>query len=118
VKFIVDAQLPQSLAIYLQSRGYDTIHTITLPEKNKTKDGSIIALSISEDRIIISKDTDFLGYHILKREPRKLLTVKTGNIRNSELIDLFGKNLDSIVEHFKTHSLIELHQTEIIIHQS
>lgn len=35
MKFIVDAQLPKSLSDYLFKMGYDSIHTLDLPEINK-----------------------------------------------------------------------------------
>ena len=34
MKFIVDAQLPKSLARFLSERGFDAIHTLDLPRKN------------------------------------------------------------------------------------
>jgi predicted nuclease of predicted toxin-antitoxin system len=38
MKFLVDAQLPFRLARFLESAGYDTIHTKDLPNKNATSD--------------------------------------------------------------------------------
>jgi predicted nuclease of predicted toxin-antitoxin system len=37
-KFLVDAQRPRRLANRLQAWGYDAIHTLDLPEQNKTPD--------------------------------------------------------------------------------
>jgi predicted nuclease of predicted toxin-antitoxin system len=34
----VDAQLPQLLAVWLKEYGYDTIHTLELPEANRSND--------------------------------------------------------------------------------
>ena len=44
MKFIVDAQLPRSLSDFLKSSGFDSIHTLELPEMNRTGDGSIAEL--------------------------------------------------------------------------
>lgn len=41
MKFLVDAQLPRRLARFLQSQGYDAIHTRDLPEGNATSDAYI-----------------------------------------------------------------------------
>lgn len=38
MKFIVDAQLPRKLSVYLNEKGYDSIHTLDLPKKNATPD--------------------------------------------------------------------------------
>ena len=45
MKFIIDAQLPISLSNLLKSRGHDSIHTLELPDKNKTKDNYITNIS-------------------------------------------------------------------------
>jgi predicted nuclease of predicted toxin-antitoxin system len=60
MKFIVDAQLPRRLAKFLQSLGYDAIHTLDLPQQNATPDSSINGISIAEERIVITKDADFV----------------------------------------------------------
>ena len=41
MKFIVDAQLPKSLARFLSKRGFDAIHTLDLPGENATDDREI-----------------------------------------------------------------------------
>ena len=115
MKFIVDAQLPKALSDFIKSYGLDSIHTIELPDKNKTQDGFITRLATEEQRIVITKDADFLETYVLTKEPPKLLLIKTGNIRNSELISLFEKNIELIVELFSTHSLIEVTKTEIVV---
>lgn len=41
MKFIVDAQLPKSLAYALREKGFDAIHTSELPDGNETTDAEI-----------------------------------------------------------------------------
>ena len=60
MKFLVDAQLPKRLASLLNGAGYDTLHTLDLPDKNFTKDSQINQISIKEKRVVISKDLDFI----------------------------------------------------------
>jgi predicted nuclease of predicted toxin-antitoxin system len=93
MKFLVDAQLPRNVAHMLQSVGYDTIHTKDLPNRNATTDEEINMISIQENRIVISKDSDFLDSFIIRKQPYKLLQVTTGNIKNTELEAIFLKNL-------------------------
>ncbi len=71
MKFIVDAQLPVRLARFLQSVGYDTIHTRDLPQQNATPDTEINEISIQESRIVITKDSDFLDSFLINHEPYK-----------------------------------------------
>jgi predicted nuclease of predicted toxin-antitoxin system len=116
MKFIVDAQLPIALSDLINSKGQDSIHTLELPDKNKSQDGFITRLATDEQRVVITKDADFLESYILRKEPPKLLLIKTGNIRNRELISLFGRNMKLIVELFLLHSLIEVTKEEIVVH--
>jgi predicted nuclease of predicted toxin-antitoxin system len=116
MKFLVDAQLPVRLARFLESAGYDTIHTLDLPNRNTTLDTEINAVSIRDGRIVITKDSDFLNSFLTTQEPYKLLLVTTGNIRNSELEALFAANLQSLIELFEHHSYIEVSSDSIIVH--
>ncbi len=84
-RFLVDAHLPLKLARAIQAAGYDTVHTRNLPRANATKDSEINALSIAEQRIVVTKDADFVQSFTLQGRPYKLLLVSTGNIRNTEL---------------------------------
>lgn len=61
MKFLVDAQLPVRLARFLQTSGYDTIHTRDLLLQNATSDTDINAISIQQNRILITKDADFIN---------------------------------------------------------
>ncbi|RUM66123.1 MAG: hypothetical protein DSZ05_04845 [Sulfurospirillum sp.] len=56
IKFLIDAQLPKKLAIFLEKSGYDTLHTLDLPNQNFTKDSQINRISIEEKRVVVSKD--------------------------------------------------------------
>jgi len=114
VKFIVDAQLPKSLSDFLISEGFDAIHTLDFPDKNKTKDSQIVIRAFNENRTVITKDNDFLDSYLLKAEPRKLIMVNTGNIPNPELIEIFQKNLNKIISILSRSNLIEINRTEII----
>ncbi|YAG11518.1 hypothetical protein NSTC745_00775 [Nostoc sp. DSM 114161] len=73
MKFLVDAQLPVRLARFLKASVYDTIHTRDLPDQNATPDNEINAISIAENRILITKDVDFVNYFLTVQQPYKLL---------------------------------------------
>ena len=116
MKFIVDAQLPKSLSDLLKEHGLDSLHTLELPQENKTSDGEIIPLANEEERIVISKDTDFLESFLVKSEPKKLIIVKTGNITNRQLLTLFEANLKTIIRMLTRSNLVEISRTEIAEH--
>jgi predicted nuclease of predicted toxin-antitoxin system len=114
MKFIVDAHLPKALANFLRESGFDVVHTSDLPDGNDTSDVEINRLSLVENRIIISKDADFYDSFTAKKEPFKLLHVKTGNIKNSKLIELFGKNMELIIKELDESSVVQISQNYII----
>jgi len=116
LRFIVDAQLPVFLCHWLTNKGYESIHTSFLPNKNKTPDKLILEVSITENRIVITKDTDFYKSFFVIGKPRKLLLVSTGNIKNSELKSLFESNWNKIVKLFERQQIIELTRKNIIVH--
>lgn len=117
MKFFVDAHLPFRLVGFLRAKGYDAKHTNELPHTDRTKDAEIRSVAAAEDRIVITKDSDFLDSHLLSRQPRRLLLISTGNITNNMLINLFDVNLENIVKQFEHHDLLELTNTEVIVHE-
>ena len=117
MKFLVDAQLPVRLAIFLQTRGYDTLHTKDLPQQNATSDTQINEISIEQERVVITKDSDFVDSFLTIQKPTKLLLITTGNIKNSELEQIFVKNLSTLVDLLQHHDYIEMNRNEIIVHQ-
>jgi predicted nuclease of predicted toxin-antitoxin system len=117
MKFLVDAQLPVRLAHFLQSSGYDAIHTKNLAQQNATSDTVINAISIEQNRIVITKDSDFVNSFLTIKQPYKLLLITTGNIKNSELEAIFSANLTTLVHLFDQYFYIEMSRDEIIVHQ-
>jgi predicted nuclease of predicted toxin-antitoxin system len=108
MKFLVDAHLPPGLCKLLQATGHDAVHTRQLPEQNLTSDEAINLLSLKEQRVVVTKDSDFYHSHILHGKPWKLLLILTGNIRARDLKALFERHLPEIVATLEQHSLVEL----------
>ena len=117
MKFIVDAQLPKSLSDLLNYRGYNSLHTLDLPNQNATSDKEITEIAIQQQRIVITKDSDFLESFLLNSKPDKLIVVRTGNIPNKLLLKLFDENLELIKSLISRSHLIEITRTEIAEHQ-
>jgi predicted nuclease of predicted toxin-antitoxin system len=115
VKFLIAAQLPARLARHLSSAGHDAIHTVDLPEGNRTTDTAICRMADAEGRIVMSKDRDFRDSHLLRRSPAQLLIVSTGNITNTDLLALFDQHLETIIAAFDNARLVELTATDLSI---
>ena len=118
MKLLIDAQLPRRIAHMLNEAGHDVVHTLDLPHKNRTKDSTINQLSIGEQRIVVTKDADFVNSFVLHSRPWKLLLVSTGNINNVELGALLQANLEKIESIFEAGGeFVELSRSSLIIHK-
>jgi predicted nuclease of predicted toxin-antitoxin system len=111
VKFLIDAQLPRLLSNWLNSTGHDSIHTLDLPDGNRTSDIDISEIAEREMRIVVTKDSDFVDSFLLNHSPRKLLLISTGNINNRELERAFHGANQLIAEPI-WHS--RFHRTSIV----
>jgi hypothetical protein len=69
VKFLVDAQLPRRAVGWLAAAGCDAVHTLDLPNGNRTTDVEIIDTADREQRVVVTKDADFVDSHIPSRCP-------------------------------------------------
>jgi predicted nuclease of predicted toxin-antitoxin system len=116
MNFLIDAQLPRRLARILAAAGHDAVHTLDLPNANRTTDAEINAISLQQKRVTITKDTDFVDSFLISQEPYKLLLISTGNISNKDLEALFLPLIPTIVATFQAHDYAELTRTALIVH--
>ena len=116
MKFVVDAQLPRRLARELAAAGHDAIHTSDFPAANRSLDKEIVARAMRENRIVVTKDNDFVTSYLLHGSPPKLLLISTGNISNDQLSKLLASNLSALEKAFSKHDFVELSALTITIH--
>ncbi len=117
MNFLVDAQLPKSISSLLVILGHDSIHTLDLPEKNLSQDNFLLKVAKEQRRTIITKDLDFLESQMVRDEPEKLILIKTGNIKNQDLLILFENNIELMVQLMKNCNLLEVWRDEIVQHK-
>ena len=115
MNFLVDAQLPRRMTAWLTAAGCDAVHTLDLPDGNRTTDEQINDLADREQRVVVTKDADFVDAHILRGRPAKLLLVSTGNISNRDLEALVVPLIPDMVREFQTHVFLELGRAGIVI---
>lgn len=116
MKLLDDAQLPIRLVEMLKASGHNVVHTTDLAEGNRTTDAEISRIADADERVVVTKDHDFLDGHLLNGSPRRLLLVTTGNIRNDDLIELFQRVDRLLVDAFDRTSLVELNRDAVVIH--
>ena len=115
MNFLVDAQLPRRMTAWLVAAGYNAMHTLDLPEGNRTADEQINDLADQGERVVVSKDADFVDTHLLRGRPPKLLLISTGNINNRDLEALIVPLIPEIVHEFETHSFLEVGAAGIVV---
>ncbi|MEX1042968.1 MAG: DUF5615 family PIN-like protein [Pirellulaceae bacterium] len=115
MKCLVDAHLPLKLSKSLQVIGLDSIHTLDLPAGNSSTDQEIVRVADEEDRVVITKDRDFIESHLIHGKPAKLLWIRTGNIPNHTLLTLLQAHIKEIRDAFQSSNCIELTVTGISV---
>lgn len=117
MRFLVDAQLPSKLCEILQTAGFSAIHIDSLPNGDETSDKDISLYADQHDLIVITKDSDFYHSHMILRQPKKLLLITTGNLKNRALFDLFRANVLILRNLFETCNYVEMTNENIIGHE-
>jgi predicted nuclease of predicted toxin-antitoxin system len=115
MKILLDAQLPRSLVKQLEPMGCDVLHTLDLPEGNRSSDETISSIADHDGRVVFSKDADFIQRHLLRGSPARLLIVTTGNISNKDLSALLLGVLPELIKLFESHVLIEMNKQALIV---
>ena len=88
MKFLVDNQLPGALAVYLRQKGFDCEHVVDAG-LGEESDVEICRYAIGQDRVIISKDEDFLYLAGKPDTQIRMIWVRLGNCRTSALLQAF-----------------------------
>jgi predicted nuclease of predicted toxin-antitoxin system len=115
MKFLIDAQLPRRMVGWFAAAGCDVSHTLDMPQRNRTPDKDITEFATQDERVLITKDGDFVDSHLLLSQPAKLLLVTTGNISNRALEHLIVPLIPRLAADFQNHSFLELGQSGVII---
>ncbi len=68
-----------------------------------------------EERVVVTKDADFVDSHLLPGRPAKLLLISTVNMSNRDLEALVIPLVPDIVREFGSNSFLELGQAGIVI---
>lgn len=115
-RFIVDAQLPKSLAVRLTELGYDAIHVKELPAGGDTSDSEITKVADLERRTVVTKDADFRHTHETGGHPWRLLLVTVGNIKNRDLLALVTAHHIAIAAALVHADFVELGSSALTLH--
>jgi predicted nuclease of predicted toxin-antitoxin system len=115
LKFLIDAQLPRHAVRWFASAGSEAIHTLDLREGNRTTDVEITDGAEMDQRVVVTKDADFVDSHMLRGRPWKLLLISTGNITNAELEALLVPLIPLIERELEANNFLELGRSGIVV---
>lgn len=116
MKFLIDAQLPKRLALWLTDRGHDAVLTLDLPRGNRSSDEELIVTADAHGRVLVTKDADFVDSFQLRGRPARLLLISCGNLSNSALQALVTIHHGHIVTCLDDARFVELSATRVIVH--
>lgn len=85
MNFVVDAQLPPSLADWLTAKGHRADHVATLLDLAAT-DQAIWDLARTNNRIIVTKDRDFAIWASDRRHGPQVIWLRLGNATRRSLL--------------------------------
>ena len=92
---MIDNQLPISLAEFFRGRSHDCVHVFERGW-DELSDHSIWEKASGEERIVVSKDEDFMFLANRPDDTGRLIWVRLGNCRNAALIASFESVLPLI----------------------
>lgn len=97
MRFLIDAQLPPSLAAVLRANGHDAVHLFDVAPRN-ADDAAIWQLAASDKRVIATKDEDFASRSKLTAAGPQIVWLRVGNCCKAELRAWLEPLLPSIIK--------------------
>lgn len=105
MRFVVDAQLPPTLARFLASLGEEAIHVLDAGLL-EADDGEIWSFALENDWVIIIKDDDFQFRASVSKLYPKIIWVRVGNCSKQKLLEIFRKHWETIKQELEAGAFL------------
>lgn len=115
--FLIDAQLPPIPKVVFTEFGVPSIHVLDILNRDETPDQEIAQFADKEDTVVVHCGLGCCFPHTLKKSPRKLLLITTGNLKNRQLCQFIGASTGSLITLFDLNTFIESKNQGIIVHE-
>lgn len=96
MRFLVDAQLPPTLATYLIERGHEATHVSDIGLASAA-DRDIWSHAAATGAVLITKDEDFVVMRALDSGGPAVIWIRIGNTTKRVLIKHFADNFTAIM---------------------
>jgi predicted nuclease of predicted toxin-antitoxin system len=97
VRFLIDAQLPPTLAKHLSSQGHEATHVADVGLTNAS-DKIIWSHAARTGAVLVTKDEDFVMMRALDNEGPAVIWVRIGNTTKRALIARFAEKFPAIIQ--------------------
>lgn len=115
LSFLLDENLPPSLAVMLKSLGYDARHVVEIDYTNKD-DFEILLFAEQSGEIILTHDTDFgtlLALH--KKSSPSVILFRLEKLTATILFDLLQANLSHLQSELSVGAIVVIEENGIRI---
>ena len=100
MKFLVDAQLPPSLAHWLRENGNEATHVEEAGLRDAVDD-VVREHAIAQGYVLVTKDNDFAPAKESRQSRLQVIWIRTGNVSNSVLFARLAAGWPRIVAHLE-----------------
>ena len=115
MNFLIDANLPPRLCVWLQKRGQQATHLLDL-RSLRLPDTQVWALAVTHQAVIITKDADFYERSLLLGQPPQVVLITLGNCSNNALFQHLGLSWRNVEAELSAGArLIVIHPTRLEI---
>ena len=98
MKFLLDMPVSPAICTWLVERGHDVVHAA---ESGLTtaSDQELLDRAVSEDRVVVTADTDFPQLLALSRDTTPgVILFRGGDYSREEMVELLARVLDTVPE--------------------